>query len=66
MGLCRDIGRWLADTLGPRDDPPPDDAALEGSPLDLVRALELAVDHCCLTPSVTAPPPGSLNNGDPS
>ena len=66
MALCRDIGRWLAGKLAPRDDPPQDDEALEGSPLDLARALEMAVDHCCLTPSVTAQPYDSRTDDDPS
>lgn len=61
MGLCRDIGRWLAGHLRPRDDPPQDGEALEGSPLDLARALELAVDHCCLTPDMDPQPPRSPN-----
>ncbi|MBI4798992.1 MAG: hypothetical protein HY794_09720 [Desulfarculus sp.] len=65
MGLCRDIGRWLAEHLRPRDDPPQDDEALEGSPLDLARALEMGVDHCCLTPTVTTQPADSRTDDDP-
>ncbi|MBI5523442.1 MAG: hypothetical protein HY910_12500 [Desulfarculus sp.] len=66
MALLRQLGRWFFDHFGPLDDPSQDGEALEGSPLDLARALELAVDHCCLTPSVTAPPSDSRTDGDPS
>lgn len=65
MGRCRALWRWLADRLATPDDPSQPEA-LQGSPLDLARALELAVDHCSLTPDLAVPPPpDSPTDGQP-